>query len=202
MTPFTSPPSYGSSKHLRALANDMVELAYNFYLMICAKLSIKKKAMKAINFFAKHGINEDFLSSIRKFDDAWHKFLLDGEESPTIWPEKLDDISVRSAVLIHPCFPSPSSTSFLHLPVRPLRFYGKNPPPIDHNMQRRVLVVWFENQRVDAHTYEKINITGRHIQMLNFDNVQDFLSKKPVHELLAKLDAPCSMCNIQDNAHI
>jgi hypothetical protein len=38
-------------------------------------------------------------------------------------------------------------------------------------MQRRVLVVWFKNDHINTAVLEKIPICGRHIQMLEFDNV-------------------------------
>lgn len=50
--------------------------------------------MKVINFLAKHGFNPVFMDNIKKFDKAWLKFLLRGEELPTEWPQELVDISI------------------------------------------------------------------------------------------------------------
>jgi len=50
--------------------------------------------MKAINFYAKHGLKAAFLNSTQEFDNAWHQFLLEGEEFPTKWPEAMDKISI------------------------------------------------------------------------------------------------------------
>ena len=50
--------------------------------------------MKAINFLAKHGLNP-VLKNSKKFDKAWVKFLIAGEEFPTEWPQRLVDISIK-----------------------------------------------------------------------------------------------------------
>jgi hypothetical protein len=52
--------------------------------------------MKAINFVTKYGLDSVLLDDFRKFIDAWHGFLLEGEELPTEWPgsQRLVNITV------------------------------------------------------------------------------------------------------------
>jgi len=50
--------------------------------------------MKAINFYAKHGLKSTLINNSQEFDKAWHQFLLEGEELPTKWPETMDIISI------------------------------------------------------------------------------------------------------------
>lgn len=80
-------------------------------------------------------------------------------------------LHARLAIFIHPSLPSPSSPLPIHRPL----FYGKNPPPVIHEMQRKVLGVWFRNHLIDASAYEEIPISGQHIQMLEFDSVRVYL---------------------------
>ena len=143
--------------------------------------------MKVINFLAKHGLNPEFMNSTKEFDKAWSEFLCAGEELPT-WPQSLMLVNIsikwlkqfffgaiiliipcyaRLAVFIHPSLPSPSS----FLPLYHPQFYGKNPPPIDHAMQRRVLIMWFRNHHINTSAYEQIPLSGQHTQMLEFDSV-------------------------------
>ena len=76
-------------------------------------------------------------------------------------------LHARSAIFIQPSLPSPTSILPLYRP----RFYGKNPPPIDHAMQGRVLVVQFWNHHINTSAYEQIPISGQHTQILEFDSV-------------------------------
>jgi len=148
-------------------------------------------AMKAINFLAKHGLNPDSMNDSKNFDKAWIKFILEGEEFPTEWPQRSLKFSIKLAVFIHPSLPSPTSLLPLYRP----RYYGKNPPPVDHAMQRRVLVVWFrKNRHIDASAYEEIPLSGEHMQMLDFDSVLNASYKTELQELVENLDAPCREC--------
>jgi hypothetical protein len=199
--------TYGGKKHLGELGENLVELAYNFYLTVYAKTLCEKPievyivaaesgvflAMKAFSFLAKHGINPVFRDDYKKFDKAWIEFLIAGEESSTEWPQSLrlvDMISIKLAVFIHPSLPSPTSKLSLYRP----RFYDKNPPPIDHAMQQRVLVVWFRNDNIDTSAYEQVPVSGPHIQTLEFDGVLNPSYKTALQTLVENLDAPCSVC--------
>ena len=86
----------------------------------------------------------------------------------------------RLAVFIHPSLPSPTSKLSLYRP----RFYDKNSPPINHAMQRRVLVVWFRNNNIDTSAYEEVTVSGPHIQTLEVDGVCAYLSTLIVHLLI------------------
>jgi len=56
------------------------------------------QAMRVINFLAKYGLDSVFLDSFKKFIEAWHRFLLEGEdlEPPTEWPwsQRLVNITI------------------------------------------------------------------------------------------------------------
>ena len=80
-------------------------------------------------------------------------------------------LHTRLAVFIHPSLPSPTSLLSWNRPL----FYGKNPPPVDHEMQRRILVVWFKNHHIDISAYDEIPLSGEHLQILEFDSVCAYL---------------------------